>query len=340
MSAVPSAWLAQSGNVSPADFVRIIRAYKARYRANVARTLDERGKVDWNAVIADATNGLAADLVLQLNPNSGYDYAWLIQHYTTGSANWHQMPPYIIGMADTSGAYDQWLGTPRNNRSAFLIRTPDRRFPAGETRAVQNTNSPLTGSPTTLYFRNRVAGEDQPGAPWGVSQYDFNRWRALFLATRVGPWPTFTKVENDMLAAEGYIRTGRIADAVPLINTSRERNNLSPISATVALGAPISAAGSCVPRVPDPARGNAATKCGDVYEAMKYEKRMETAYAGYAVWYFDMRGWNDLPAWTPIHWPTPTQERDARLLPSYGLGGVGNPGAAGPSTYGFGTGEQ
>ena len=339
MSAVPSAWLAQSANVTPANFVRIVRAHKARYRANVARTLDERSKVNWAAVIADATNGLTADFTLQLNPNTGYDYAWLASHYTTGSANWHQMPPYIIGMADTSGAYDQWLGTARNNRSAFLIRTPDRRFPAGESRAVQNANSPLTGSPATLYFRNRAAGEDQPGAPWGVSQYDFNRWRALFLATRVGSWPTFTKVENDMLAAEGYIRTGQIASAVPLINTSRVRNGLAAIPTTAALGAPVPGAGSCVPRVPDPTRGNAATRCGDVYEAMKYEKRMETAYAGYAVWYFDMRGWNDLPEGTPVNWPTPTQERDARLLPSYGLGGRGNPGAAGVSTYGFGSGD-
>lgn len=339
MTAIPSAWLAQSGNVPPADFVRIIRAYKARFRANVARTLEERTKVDWPTVTADATNGLSADFVLQLNPGTGYDYAWLVQHYTTGAANWHQMTPYIIGMADTSRAYDNWLSTPRDNRSAFLIRTLDRRFPSGETRAAQNANSPLTGAPTTLYFRNRVSGEDQPGAAWAVSQYDFNRWRALFLAQRAGPWPTFTKVENDMLAAEGYIRTGNVAAANDLINKSRVRNNLPALTAT-ALGVAVPGGTACVPRVPDPAQGNTVTKCGDVYEAMKYEKRMESAYAGYAVWYFDSRGWSDLPEGTPINWPTPTQERDARSLPSYGLGGVGRVGGAAKSTYGFGTGNN
>ena len=338
MSDVPSNWLAQSANVSPANFTRIVRAHKARFRANVARTLAERTAVDWNAVIADATNGLAADFVLQLNPNNGYDYSWIASHYTTGAANWHQMSPYIIGMADTSGAYDGWLLTPRDNRSAILIRTPDKRFPAGETRAAQNANSPLENAPATLYFRNRPAGDDQPGAAWAVSQYDHNRWRALRNALRVGAWTTFSKVENDMLAAEGYIRTGNIAAANALINVSRVRNGLRELTAT-APNVAVPGGNSCVPRVPDPAQGNTVTKCGDVYEAMKYEKRMESAYAGYAVWYFDSRGWSDLPEGTPVNWPTPTQERDARILPSYGLGGVGRVGGASKSTYGFGTGN-
>lgn len=339
MANVPAAWLAQAADVTPPNFVRIVRAYKARFRANVARSLADRLKVDWAAVAADASNGLAADFVLQLNPNGGYDYAWLVQHYATGSANWHQMSPYIIGMADTSGAYDAWLAAPRDARSPFLIRTPDLRFPAGETRAAQNANSPLGASPATLYFRNRVAGEDQPGAAWGVSQYDFNRWRGLFLAQRVGPWPTFTKVENDMLAAEGYLRTGNVAAAAALINVSRTRNNLPAITGATAVTDPVPGGRACVPRVPDPARGNAATTCGSVYEAMKWEKRMESAYAGYDVWYFDSRGWGDLPEGTPVHWPTPTQERDARLQPSVSLGGVGRPGGAAASTYGFGTGS-
>lgn len=337
ITAIPAGWLAQSGDVSAADFVRIVRSYKARFRANVARSLAERTAVDWNAVIADATNGIASDFVLQLSPGSGWDYNWLVQHYATGSANWHQMPMYILGMADTSRAYDAWLATPRDNRSAFLLRTPDKRFPSGETRAIQNTNSPLDGAPATLYFRNRASGEDQPGSAWAVSQYDFNRWRGLFRAQRVGPWPTFTKVENDMLAAEGYIRTGNVAAANALINLSRVRNGLPALTAT-AVGVSVPGGNACVPRVPDPAQGLTATKCGDVYEAMKYEKRLESAYAGYAVWYFDSRGWSDLPEGTPISWPTPTQELDVRIKPSYNLGGVGRAGGAARSTYGFGSG--
>jgi hypothetical protein len=346
MSSITGAWLAQSADVPRADFARLVRSYKARFRAGVARTPAERNAVNWAAVIADATAGIDRDFLLQLNPSGGWDYAWLVQHYATGSANWHQMTPYIIGMADSSGAYDAWLATPRDSRSGFLIRTRDRRFPAGDDRPTQITNSVTSSTniappDSFTFFRNRAAGEDQPGAPWAVSSYDFNRWRALFVAQRIGAWPTFTKVENDMLAAEGYLRTGNLAAALPLIDRTRTENNLPPLQGAVtSLTAPVPGGQSCVPRVPDPARGYTATKCGDAFEAMKWEKRMETAYAGYGVWFFDSRGWGDLPEGTPLQFPTPTQELDARLKPSYNLGGVGRPGGAPRSTtYSFGSGN-
>lgn len=342
ITAIPSGWMAQAANITPARFVRIIRSYKARFRADVARTPAERAAVDWNAVAADASNGLDADLILQLNPTSGWDYNFLTYMYNTGAANWHQMPYYIIGMADSSGAYDAWLATPRDGRSAFLIRTRDARFPAGNDRATQIANSPAVPKDSLLYFRNRATGEDQPGAPWAVSQYDHNRWRVLFNASRVGPWPTFSKAESDMLAAEAYIRTGNVAAATALIDITRTKNKLPKLTGVVtATGQAVPGGTSCVPRVPDAAQGYTATKCGDVLEAMKWEKRMESAYASYATWFFDARGWGDLPEGTPIQYPTPTGERDTRGQPSISLGGVGRVGGAAKSvTYGFGSGNQ
>ena len=69
--------------------------------------------------------------------------------------------------------------------------------------------------------------------------------------------------------------------------------------------------------------------CGTLLEAMKYEKRMETAFTGYMIWYTDSRGWGDLPAGTVIEWPVPYQEMQARLQPFYN--GTRQSGA---STYG------
>ena len=43
------------------------------------------------------------------------------------------------------------------------------------------------------------------------------------LGGRNGTFPVFTKVENDMLAAEGMLRNGDIDDAVELINTYSPR---------------------------------------------------------------------------------------------------------------------
>jgi hypothetical protein len=344
MTALPGGWLTGPGGaeVSVARFQQVIRSFRARMRANVARTPAEREAVDWQAVIADATAGIDSDLVIRLNPTQGWDYHWLATTLHFRDANWHQMTPYIIGMADVSGGYDAWLATPRDQRTPFTIVTPDLRFPRGTTRAEQNR--PVADDDTPLpagqYFRNRNPGKDQAAVGWANSQYDHWRFRELANANRVGDLPFFTRAENDMLAAEGHIRRGNIAAAAALIDRYRTRNGLPALTGAVTTREqPVPGGANCVPRVPA-GPTFATTACGNIMEAMKWEKRMETAFTTYGGWFFDGRGWGDLPAGTAVHWPVPNQERDARQLPIYNLGGVGQPGGAAAGTYGFGVGDR
>lgn len=330
---LPATWL--PGNaLSAADFVRLVRSYKARLRAGVARTPAERAAVDWAAVVADARNGITADFKINMDPSTGWDVPWLSTTLHFQDVNWHQMTPYIIGMADTSGAYDAWLATSRDERAAFLIVTPDLRMPQGTTRTEQN-------AAPGKYLRNRPAGKDAIGLGWPNSQYDHDRYRSFAAASRKGAFPVMTKAEIDMLAAEGLIRTGDVAAAAALIDKTRVPNGLPSLvtaGATTANSVVPGGAG-CVPRVPVGPTFT-TTACGSVFEAMKWEKRMETAYSGYGMWFFDSRGWGDLPEGTTLEWPVPFQEMDARREPFYDLGGIGGRSAAAPSTYGFGTGSQ
>lgn len=339
-TALPAGWLTGTGGaeVSVARFQEVIRSYRARMRAGVARNATERAAVDWPKVIADAEAGIKTDLVAAMNPTNGWDYAWLATTLHFRDANWHQMTYYIIGMADTTGAFEQWLSVPRDNRTPFLIRTPDLRFPQGETRAAQNADRGGQGAPTgRKYFRNRDPGGDQAGTGWQNSQYDHYRWRAFADANRVGNFPIFTVAENDMLAAEGHIRGGNIAAAAALIDKTRTTAGLPALSGVVTSATQaIPGGNACVPRIPV-ATG---TACGTILEAMKWEKRMEIAYTAYGGWFFDARGWGDLPVGTPVHWPLPTQEADARQVAIYNLGGVGQPGGASASTYGYGNGDR
>jgi hypothetical protein len=64
------------------------------------------------------------------------------------------------------------LSTPIADRRPFLITTPDKRLPPGETRSAQNANSPAV-PPSTLYFRNRAEASDLAIKTWGSSDYDF-----------------------------------------------------------------------------------------------------------------------------------------------------------------------
>jgi hypothetical protein len=342
---------ATSGYTS-AQVIQIARGWKARLRAGVARTPAERAAVDWAAVIADAGAALPTDLSITMSNATGS--VWTVataQHEVYDT--WTQQTPMIIGMADSvrGGAacaggdcYDAWLATPINSRYRILIRTADQRFPPGDTRDAQRTSSGAGNFPSppraNLYFKNRRP-TDPTGEAFAVSQYDFYRYQD-FWNTFNGPMPVMTRAEMDLLMAEGYIRTGDFANAMARINISRVgKGNLPPLtgitSATQAITTstdPTGTSGSCVPRVPQPPTFTTAA-CGNIMEAMKWEKRMETILTHLGAWFIDSRGWGDLPEGTPLHFPVPFQEMDARSKPSYNLGGVGGTGAAAKGTYGF-----
>ncbi len=312
---LPNTWI--NGQAITRDqFVRLARSYKARIRAGVARTPTARAAVDWAAVIADATNGITADFTVNVGGGSGWTAAYdLTQMYVNGG--WHSMPMYYYGMADVSGGYENWLSTNRDARRAFLLITPDLRWPQGATRAAQQVESPTVALPPGRYVRNRPTGEDVPLTGPGDSWYDHRRYGAQNLAANTGPYTEMSKTEVDMLAAEGYIRTGNLPAAATLINLSRVKNGLDAIGSVASATAPYSTnLATCVPHVPQ-APNFTTTACGSILEAMKYEKRMETAYTGYMIWYADNRGWGDLVEGTPTEWPIPYQEMQVRQKPYY-----------------------
>ena len=325
---LPTTWV--SGvSLTRDNFVRLSRSFKARLRAGVPRTPAGRAAVDWNAVIADATNGITATHEISLGGTTGWTAAYdFNQMYFVGG--WHALPYFYFGMADVSGAYDAWLTQPVNSRRNFTVVTPDRRWPAGATRAAQQATAPSPVTPPGVYMRNRPTGEDIPLVGPGDSQYDHRRYGVQYLAGAIGNYVDMSKTEMDMLAAEGYIRTGNLPAAIALVNVTRVRNGLDPIGTVASATVPYSSnLATCVPRVPQ-APSFTVTACGSLLEAMKYEKRMETAFTGYFIMFSDNRGWGDLVSGTPLEWPVPYQEMQARQKPYYN--GINR---ATTSTYGY-----
>ena len=344
-------WIPAPTSHSATDFARLIRSYRARLRANVARRPAERAAANWDAVIADAQNGITADHVNTTNTTNGPFRTWVAQYDTYGL--WHQMPPFIIGMGDVSGSYAAWIAQPLSSRGAgntpFFMVTPDLRFPQGATRAAQQADFAITSCERAAtvckrYFANRIGNDQFNSIGWGWSNYDF----VLFHSWRVsgdagagsnGNIVFFTKAEVDMLAAEGHIRKGNFAAAAALINTTRVRNGLPAITAFDGTS-PVPGGANCVPKVP--VGPNFTTlACGNMLEAMKWEKRIETAFTHFAAWYLDHRGWGDLAEGTPLFWAVPYQDLQARgALPAdvYSAGaGVGTApnSAAAKGTYGW-----
>jgi hypothetical protein len=138
----------------------------------------------------------------------------------------------------------------------------------------------------------------------------------------------------DLLAAEGHIRKNEIAQAATEIDRTRVANGgLPQLSGVVTTATqPVPGGANCVPRVPQGTSG--PTACGNIMEAMKYEKRTEDAYYTLGAWFFDSRGWGDLFESTPLIYPVPVTELDSRVKPYYNTGGGGIYSAA-KGTYGF-----
>ena len=307
-------------------FVQLVRSYKARFRAGVSRTPAEAQTVNWAAVAADAEAGLQADLVVTIGGTSG----WTIGVQTSTfyqDAGWSQLSPFIYGFADVSGGYDTWLSTNIVSRNGdFLIITPDLRFPQGTTLAAQRANSPEPGAYTGFpYIKNR-SGAGSPGDPWGTSYYEHHRLKYIRNNSSTGAYPEFLKAEVDLLAAEAYIRLNDIPKAIAKINLSRVKAGLPALTGT-SVNDLAPGGANCVPRVPT-APNYTTTACGNILEAMKWEKRMELAYNRMGAWFFDSRGWGDLVKDTPLQYPVPVEELDARLKGYYNLGGGGASSAA------------
>jgi hypothetical protein len=350
---IPNAWLPSPTSWSTANFIALVRSYRARIRANVARTPAERAAVDWAAVVADAQNGITSDHLITTSTTVGPGNSWRAQYHTYGL--WHQMPPFYIGMADVSGSYAAWIAMPLAERGlgnvSFTMVTPDLRFPQGTGRAAQqadfNVQSCQTAAtPCKRYFVNRASGADQfAGNGWAYSNYDFVRFHSWRVAGDAGSGqngntPFMVKAEIDMLQAEGLYRAGNFAAAAALVNITRVRNGLPAITAFDATSQVPGGAVNCVPKIPVSPFNVVA--CGNLWEALKYEKRIETAYTHFSAWYLDDRGWGDLPHETPTFWAVPFGELQARGVATaaiYGAGvGAGNaPGSWTPTkgTYGW-----
>ena len=350
---LPATWIPSPTVMNKVEFTRLIRSYRARLRANMARTPAERAAVDWAAVVADAENGITADHLITTHTVTGPGNSWRQQYlsFTT----WHQMPPFLVGMADVSGSYAAWIGQPLGERGgggvSFTMVTPDLRFPQGATRAAQNADFSISQCSTAAtackrYFVNRPPGGDQnAGLGWGWSNYDFVRFQSWQTAgdagaARNGNTVFFTKAEIDLLRAEGLFRQGSFATAADVVNVTRTRNGLPPITQFDATSDVPGGSTDCVPKVPKAPNFN-TVGCGNLWDALKYEKRIETAYTHYAPWYLDGRGWGELPRDTPLFWPVPFQDLQARSRPLDALYGTGiGPGNApnsfsGTSVYGW-----
>lgn len=305
---IPSAGWINGVTLTNQDLARVANTFIAKFLAYTPRTPAERAAVNWNKVITHVDAGITADVApVAISGVLFSDYRRLMaRQRTVTPGDFSRLDNHLVGPSDTTGAFQAWLNTPLASRNPFQLRTPDRRIHAAGNPAALGKyfgyhTATLYAADRGLYHRSR-----------------YYYWRAGFGNTwENGVQQWLTRTEMNLLKAEALIRTNRAADAIPLINLSRVANGELPPITTVD-GPP--QANSCVPK-----KFNG--QCGSLWDALKYEKRIEMTGVEPAVSWYDARGWGTIVEGSMIQLPIPAREREVQRATVYTFGGA--PGQAG-----------
>ncbi len=295
------AWLFQS--MTRDDVVKLANSFAARFLAYAPRSRAERAAVDWNEVLRRANAGITTDFA----PVAQVDILWddwkrLVARVRTGPPSDFGRPSYwMLGPADSTQGFVNWVNTPLNNRVAFQIRTKDRR--------VHGAGGPATPGKYFGYNASNIFTASR--GTWRYSHYYYLR-NGTGTSWTNGPQLAVTVAEMDLIKAEALIRLNRAAEAVPLINNTRIANGqLAPVT----IDGPPDEPG-CVPR-------KLNGQCGSLWDALRYEKGVEMIGTDGVVRFFDSRGWQLLPENTFVHLPVPGRELGTLRMELYTFGGPG-----------------
>jgi len=286
------------------ELVRVMYSFLVRADVYSPRNATGRAAVNWGAVLARLDSGITRDFGWQADPAVANTASTYINN--SFAQNTVRIHNRLLGPADTSGNYQAWVAAPIANRTAFVITTPDRRI-HGATNSVAGTR--FTRLTSTM-------GSASNGA-YLTSSYRSTRY--LNTAADSGNRAFIQVISMDemkFIRAEALFRLSRFAEAAALINPTRVAAGLRPVDAN---GPP--AGRDCVPR-----KDNGV--CGDLFDAIQYEKRIELYPTAGDVTWFDARGWGKLVPGTPFHVPVSGRELISLGLPYYTFGGVGSPGTA------------
>jgi hypothetical protein len=289
------------------ELAALARSFMARFLISLPRDRAARDAVDWDSVRALTERGIQQDfrpIAEAVIFENQFTFRAARQRTTTPS-DFARLDNWLVGPADSTDAFITWVNTAVELRERFQLRTKDRRI-----------HGPLGPTDTTgKYFRYHNA------SVWNATRGTYIRSNYAYYrlgrgtSWQVGPQLAMTVTEVDLIRAEALIRLGLAGDAVPLINKTRLANGGLP---AVTIDGPPDEPG-CVPRKAMP--GATQGQCGSLWDALRYEKRIEMAGVDPSVAYFDARGWQTLVANTYVEFPVPGRELETARRPHYTYGG-------------------
>jgi hypothetical protein len=269
-----------------------------------ARSPAERETLtNWTAVLNHISK-VQDDVVVALGSGArDSQYLARSQHATANPRMYANVRLY--GPADTSGAYQAWLATPPDDRERFLVETPDRRL-TGE-------DGPESRGSRFIFRANTNVDRSFGGYRESFYQFQGHVTPAGAATWNTGTFAVLPLRELRLYQAEAHYRAGQYGAAADLINVTRVGNGqLPPVT-----GQGVVPGGTgCVPRTESGA-------CGDLWDALVYERMMELSFIEPARTFLDRRGLGTLFPGTMIHLPIPGSRLEILGIPRYTFGGGG-----------------
>jgi hypothetical protein len=307
--------------MSNQQFARLIHSFIARYMVYWARTPEDRAKVEWAKVIEHIDQGITQDFAPMGTPDimdSGYKNRAARQRTTT-PGDFMRVDYQLVGVADQGSGFIAWHAQPWANRNPFIMTNVQDK------RIIKSPAAPCTSTTATSlanegkYMGCHVATIFSASRGTGQRSYYYFHRLGRGTAYNTGPLLIMTVAEMDLLKAEGLIRLGRASEAVALVNKTRVANGELPPVTLDGVPGPF-----CTPR-----KFNG--DCGSLWDALRYEKRMEGIGTDAALAHWDARGWGSFVINTPLDYPIPGDQLELMGLPMYTTGGGGYHSAAAPN---------
>ena len=332
----------------PQHLVEFMHTMIARAYAYNARTPSQRMTVgsglnknytDWDKVLEHANKGVRSDFWVQATGSSASNNAVdsYYKRYTENSLRF-RIDNELVGPADSSGAFQAWATAPLETRNAIVVRTTDRRIHGVD---VFNTTGTLTmgGHRTPGSLIRPVISSltctstmlaAQPGTnaatcfrplqefgTVGGLSYMFSNYMGYRYGTAgadhwyTGRLVTTNAKEMEFLKAEAHFHKGNKAQTVAIINaqgrTKPRTAQGGELPAVTLAGPPQSTPEeqrTCVPKRKD-------GTCGDLFDALKYEKRLELYGLEAIIPFADARGWGLMLEGSICNLAIPNRETDA-----------------------------
>lgn len=201
------------------QFLALCHSYAARFLAQWPRTKQENQEVEWTRVLEYANAGIDYDFAPLADGNFWMSYQKFTFAETGQGPFWARVDQRLVAaMAPGQPArYPEVVNQGENPIVNTIATSNDQRLETDFIYLPNNNFQLERGEWHFSHYKHNRNLTDPGFAGDGSTQ---------------GPMPVFLAADNELLKAEAYVRSGRISNAIEILNkgTRRTRGNLPEIT--------------------------------------------------------------------------------------------------------------